>query len=204
VGVIGPGLDFIDKQEGFDFYPPQTIQPFAIIDSLARLDLARIDQLSVTTLDLSARVNDHLQRAVARARGGSAYVVHVPLASNVAWGPDLVGYWKGFGDRIGRATRSPDVPRAAGPVSVRTIAVEPAVVGRLTARDVNITTQFLGLSDSERFDLIVATNVFVYYDRPQQGLAMLSIARMLRPGGFLLSNNALVEVPSTGLKQNSV
>ena len=28
---------------------------------------------------------------------------------------------------------------------------------------------------------------------------MISVANMLRPGGFLLSNNALVEVPSTGL-----
>ena len=25
--VIGPGLDFVDKQEGYDFYPPQTISP---------------------------------------------------------------------------------------------------------------------------------------------------------------------------------
>src|SRR5439155_1348974 len=30
VAVIGPGLDFTDKQEGYDFYPPQTLQPFAI------------------------------------------------------------------------------------------------------------------------------------------------------------------------------
>ena len=28
---------------------------------------------------------------------------------------------------------------------------------------------------------------------------MASIARMLRPGGLLLSNNALVEAPSTGM-----
>ena len=48
--------------------------------------------------------------------------------------------------------------------------------------------------------MIIATNVFVYYDRLQQGLGMVSIANMLRPGGVLLSNNALVEVPATGLK----
>src|SRR5258707_5125858 len=34
VAVIGPGLDFTDKQEGDDFYPQQTIQPFAIMDTL--------------------------------------------------------------------------------------------------------------------------------------------------------------------------
>jgi len=26
VGIIGPGLDFTDKQEGYDFYPAQTVQ----------------------------------------------------------------------------------------------------------------------------------------------------------------------------------
>ena len=29
VAIVGPGLDFTDKQEGHDFYPQQTIQPFA-------------------------------------------------------------------------------------------------------------------------------------------------------------------------------
>ena len=48
--------------------------------------------------------------------------------------------------------------------------------------------------------LIIATNIFIYYDRLQQGLAMASVARMLRPGGLLLSNNALVEVPSIGMR----
>jgi len=36
VAVIGPGLDFTDKAAGYDFYPEQTIQPFALIDSLLR------------------------------------------------------------------------------------------------------------------------------------------------------------------------
>jgi hypothetical protein len=34
VAIIGPGLDFVNKEEGVDFYPTQTIQPFAVIDSL--------------------------------------------------------------------------------------------------------------------------------------------------------------------------
>src|SRR6266404_849358 len=49
VGIIGPGLDFTDKQDGYDFYPQQTIQPFAVIDSLLRLGLARTNELHVTT-----------------------------------------------------------------------------------------------------------------------------------------------------------
>ena len=29
VAIVGPGLDFSDKLDGYDFYPPQTTQPFA-------------------------------------------------------------------------------------------------------------------------------------------------------------------------------
>ena len=64
----------------------------------------------------------------------------------------------------------------------------------------NITAQHLDPADTERFDLIVGTNVFLYYDRLQQGLAMVAASRMLKPGGILLSNNALVEIPAVGLK----
>ena len=52
----------------------------------------------------------------------------------------------------------------------------------------------------QRFDLIVATNVFVYYDVLDQALAASNVAAMLRPGGLLLSNNALIELPSTNLR----
>ena len=34
VAIVGPGLDFADKDVGFDFYPQQTLQPFAVLDSL--------------------------------------------------------------------------------------------------------------------------------------------------------------------------
>ncbi len=47
VAIVGPGLDFVDKRDGFDFYPPQTIQPFAVIDSLTRYRLASADSKSV-------------------------------------------------------------------------------------------------------------------------------------------------------------
>ena len=45
VALIGPGLDFTDKAEGYDFYPPQTIQPFALLDSLVRLGLGVVRRI---------------------------------------------------------------------------------------------------------------------------------------------------------------
>src|SRR5687768_7261086 len=85
VAVIGPGLDVVDKQQGYDFYPPQTIQPFAIVDSLIRLGLAQAETLHVTTFDVSGRVNDHLVDMVRRAGGGAPYVLHVALPGDVGW-----------------------------------------------------------------------------------------------------------------------
>jgi chemotaxis methyl-accepting protein methylase len=61
--------------------------------------------------------------------------------------------------------------------------------------DTNIVLQRLELSAAERFDLIVATNILVYYDNFDQSLAMMNVERMLRPGGLMLSNNALLELP---------
>ena len=63
VGIVGPGLDFVDKRQGTDFYPVQTIQPFAVVDSVLRLGLAERGQVRVTTFDVSPRINHHLEVA---------------------------------------------------------------------------------------------------------------------------------------------
>ena len=31
IAIVGPGLDFTDKQEGYDFYPRQSIQPLPLL-----------------------------------------------------------------------------------------------------------------------------------------------------------------------------
>ena len=41
VAIVGPGLDFADKDEGHDYYPPQSLQPFAVIDALLASALPR-------------------------------------------------------------------------------------------------------------------------------------------------------------------
>jgi len=199
VAIVGPGLDISDKQEGYDFYSPQTIQPFALQDSLIRLGLARPDALAVTTFDLSPRVNAHIKGAAARAASGSSYTIYLPLDGDVAWTPAFVEYWRRLGDAIGSAAPA-TVPAGLGMLKLRAVGVRPTFVRRITASDLNLTAQYLPLADDERFDLIVGTNVFLYYDRLQQGLAMVSASSMLRPGGLLLSNNALVEIPPVGLR----
>jgi hypothetical protein len=195
VAVIGPGLDFTDKQEGYDFYPQQTIQPFAVVDSLVRLGLAAPAGVEVTTFDLSPRVNGHLERAAQAARAGVGYTIQLPRDPAARWRPEAVAYWQRFGDKVADEVAPIKVSGDAGGVTVRAVRVRPQVAARLTAVDTNIVLQRLELPEAERFDLIVATNIFVYYDIFDQSLAMLNVERMLRPGGLMLSNNALLELP---------
>jgi hypothetical protein len=200
VGVIGPGLDFTDKQDGYDFYPQQTIQPFAIIDSLLRLGLADEKDLKVTTFDLSPRVNDHLRRAREQAGRGKGYTIQLPRDVQAGWKPAAVDYWLKFGDHISTPTEPIAVPPGLGDVKVRAVRVRPKFVLMITPEDVNIVLQRLEVSPGKEFDLMIATNVLVYYDTFEQCLAMANIERMLRPGGFLLSNNAVLELPSSNIR----
>jgi hypothetical protein len=198
VAVIGPGLDFTDKTSGYDFYPQQTLQPFTLIDSLIKVGLATdAAAVRVTTLDISPRVNDHLTRARSRASAGQGYTFRLPLDRNVKWKSPVLAYWKTAGDRVGTATGPAAASVAGAPVDVRTISVGAAVARNLDPLDLNIVVQ---RSNSHRFDLVVATNVFVYYDVMEQVLALANVRAMLKPGAFLLSNNSLLQLPSSGMR----
>ena len=81
----------------------------------------------------------------------------------------------------------------------------PERVDRLLARyaaypallEQNIETLQEGVADGRicQGDLVVATNILLYYDVFEQSLAVANIAAMLRPGGFLLSNDRIFELP---------
>lgn len=187
VAIVGPGLDFVDKIEGFDFYPVQTIQPFALIDSLARHGLTDPRSLRVTTFDLNPRVNQHLDAARARAARDDAYLLQLPLTSDVSWLPEVEQYWKSLGDRIGADAQSQAVRPGIDHVRVRATAIRADVVRSIVPRDLNIILERVEGAEAG-FDLIVATNVLVYYDPFEQALALSNIAAMLRPGGFFLTN----------------
>lgn len=197
VAIIGPGLDFVDKSGGYDSYPEQTIQPFAVMDSLLRLGLADAKALEVITLDLSPRVNAHIRRARQRAAAGAGYTLQLPRDAGARWRPEFVEYWKRFGDQIGAVAKPAALPQGVAGLEIRAVRIRPGVVTRVRAMDLNVVLQRL---DGAGYDLIVATNILVYYDTFEQCLALANVERMLRPGGLLLSNNALLELPSSGMR----
>ena len=201
VAIVGPGLDFTDKQEGHDFYPQQTIQPFAVVDSLIRLGLAAAGRVNVTAFDLSPRVIQHLEAARARARDGGSYTLVLPRELDRMWTADLTKYWQRFGDRIGKETKPLAPPPAAGRLEVRAVALPPPMVLSVTPRDLNVVVQRLDpLPAGEQFDLVLATNILLYYGVFEQSLAVANIATMLRPGGIFLTNDRLFELPASPLR----
>ena len=203
VAIIGPGLDFTDKQEGYDFYPPQTIQPFAVLDSLRRIGLAAPSGVQMTTFDLSPRVLAHIAAARRRAAEGHAYSLVLPRQLDRAWSPELTAYWQRFGDRIGQPASlpAPAPPPGAGRVNVRGVLVQPSVALSIEPRDLNFVLQRVEpLATGEQFDLIIATNILLYYDVFEQSLALTNIAKMLRPGGLFLTNDGLLELPAAPLR----
>jgi SAM-dependent methyltransferase len=194
VAVVGPGLDFTNKADGYDYYPQQTLQPFALVDALRRAGLAAAD-LRLTTLDINRRVNDHLKNAPARAAMPAGYVVTLPLDGQEKWTSRVLAYWQQWGSAIGTEVAAVAPPSAAGIVKARAVRIQPAVASLINPLDFNIVVDRLTLPDGERFDLIVATNVLVYYDVFEQALAAANIAAMLRPGGVFVTNTAVLPQP---------
>jgi hypothetical protein len=184
--IIGPGLDFTDKDSGFDYYPLQTLQPFALIDSLLRLGLAKIPDLRVGVFDISPETLGHLNRA-----RNKPYTVQLVLDKTRPWQKNTLDYWNRFGDRIGVPVPPLPAPKQIQNVERRAVRIRPAIVNALDAHELNIVVQHA----DEKYDLIVGTNVFVYYDAFDQALAMLNLESMLSPGGILLSNTSLPECP---------
>ena len=197
VGIVGPGLDFADKREGYDFYPQQTMQPFAVADGLLRHGLAPGGGAAIAAFDVSPRIVQHIERARTRAAAGEGYVIQLARDTAVGWNPNLVAYWKQFGGRIGTAVPAA-APPAGMPAEMRAVRVRPEVVRAIEPRDVNVVLQ---RAAEAPFDLVIATNILVYYDVFEQSLALANIASMLRPGGILLTNTPIFQLPSIPLTQ---
>ncbi len=203
IAIVGPGLDFANKEFGNDFYPPQSIQPFAVLDSLIRLGLTDPKDFQLFSLDISPSVNIHLSRAHQSAISGKPYVVQLPWNTAVPFSKEYLDafaeYWQALGKQIGVPVDPAKVPLAlANEVRMRAVSIRPEFAQRITPIDMNIVFQHMPESGPEQpFDLIIGTNIFIYYAAFEQSLARANLAAMLKPGGFVLTNDLLADkVPS--------
>jgi hypothetical protein len=207
IAIVGPGLDFVNKEFGNDFYPPQSIQPFAVLDSLIRLGLTDPKSFQLYTFDISPSVNIHLARTQKSAAAGKPYVVQLPWNSAVPFNEEYFTafnkYWQILGTQIGSPVKPAPVPLAlAQAIHIRAVSIRPEVARQITAVDMNIVFQHLAVTDpDQKFDLIIGTNIFIYYGAFEQSLARANLSAMLKPGGFAMTNDMLADKVSSQLEE---
>jgi hypothetical protein len=201
IAIVGPGLDYTDKDQGYDYYPPQCIQPFAVIDSILKLKLATKRNLKIDTYDLSPKVNSHIVGLSVKAKKNQPYQIQLPLSSDTNWSPEFVNYWSAFGNFIGKQNAPLAVPQNLKRLKLRAVSVNSEYLAKITPFDTNIVVQSPALLEKDKYDLIIGTNIFVYYSEFEKALIMKNLDKMLRKGGIVLSNDALTEVPTTLLRK---
>jgi hypothetical protein len=182
--IIGPGLDLAPRTGFLETSAPQSYQPWAVIDALVTLGLARVDDLSVVGADINPRVVDHLHEAH-RQPPLLNLVSGIGETSTVHLAPDYLDYFAGLGRSIGQGTDARPTPLAGH--RSKSIRIRADVAQILSAEQLDIVTTRL---EGAQFDLIVATNILPYFDDTKLMLALSNIQAMLMPGGVFMHNES--------------
>jgi hypothetical protein len=160
----------------------------------------------MSIFDISSRVIDHIQRARERASKNTGYVIQLPRDIARPWPPEVVAYWRSLGDKVGTSVtpiRPPDIFQKINDgkgLETRAVRIRPEVVLACEPADLNIVLERINLPEKDRFDLVVGTNIFVYYGAFEQALALEDVGAMLKPGGLLLTNDRLPEVSGGSMR----
>jgi len=160
--IIGPGLDFAPRTDLFD-EAPQSYQPYALADAVLGLKFAASPDWRIHCVDINPRVVSFLN-----ARKPQNLQLHSKTGDE--------GYAEYFAQ----------LGRAIGDRRGSTIAVREDVLNQISASLLNIITERL---TQPKFDLIVVTNVLLYFNTKELALALCNIDAMLKPGGFVIAND---------------
>ena len=187
--IVGPGLDLAPRTGFVDSAPPESYQPWAVIDALVGLGLARLDDLDVVAADIIPRVVGHLERA--RSAPPLLHLVSgLDLSTKLTLEADYREYFAQLGRSIG-VTRQ-QAAEHNGRLT-KLVEMQAPAARALSAERVDIVTERLS---GAPFDLVIATNIFPYLDDMELTMALANVAGMLAPGGALLHNE-----PRPGLRE---
>jgi hypothetical protein len=183
--VVGPGMDLAPRT-GFREVPPESYQPWAVIDALVSTGFAVLDDLEVTAADINPRVVAHLRRSAA-SPPTLQLTTEIGAKDGVSFSRDYREYFEGLGARLTMPARAPAVTEDAAGHLQKSVRVGASAARVLRAEPLDIVTERLTGSP---FDLVIATNILPYFDDQQLALAASNIAAMLAPGGLFLHNEA--------------
>ena len=181
--IIGPGLDLAPRTGLREDTPPESYQPWAVLDALLALRLASLDDLELVAADINPRVVSHLQRA----RAGRPLLLletEIETDERVTLTDEYREYFAALGNAVGRTEVNAQPAERARSLR-KAVRVSDRAAATLRAESLDIVTERI---PAAAFDLVIATNIFPYFDDAQLALALSNIAAMLAPGGVLLHN----------------
>ncbi len=184
--IVGPGLDLAPRTALLEVGPPESYQPWAIMDALVSHGLATLGDLEVVAADINPRVVSHLRRAH-DAPPRLNLVSEIRDSETVTLSADYRDYFARLGRAIADGSAPPTSSKAVNGHLRSTVRVGPAAARALEAETLDIVTERL---DGKPFDLVVATNILPYFDDGELMLAMSNVAAMLAPGGVFLHNES--------------
>jgi hypothetical protein len=187
--IVGPGLDLAPRTGLLEAGPPESYQPWAVMDALVARGLARFGDLEVVAADINPRVVSHLRRA-RDTPPVLSLMSEIADSETVTLSPEYREYFAGLGRAIAAADAPPAARTPRNGHLRRTVRVGPAAAAALDAKALDIVTERLASPGAAPFDLVIATNILPYFDDGELMLALTNIASMLAPGGIFLHNEA--------------
>lgn len=185
--IVGPGIDLAPRTGMLEVGPPESYQPWAVIDTLLRLGLSALDDLQVVGADINPRVVERL-RVARQAPPVLRLVSGIGESDTLTFVPGYREYFTALGKSVGAVSTGGRAP--AGHLA-KEVAVSAAAARTLRAEPLDIVTERLA---GETFDLVIATNILPYFGKAERLLALANISSMLAPGGVFLHNDTRPEV----------
>ena len=184
--IVGPGLDLAPRTALVEVGPPESYQPWAVIDALVATGLAKLGDLEVVGADINPRVVSHLRRAH-DAPPTLDLVSEIRDTESISLTPEYREYFANLGRAIADGNTAARPPAAPEGHLRKRIRVSRSAATALAAERLDIVTDRL---TGAPFDLVIATNILPYFDDDELTLAMTNVSSMLAPGGFFLHNEA--------------
>ena len=184
--LVGPGLDLAPRTALADERPPESYQPWAVIDALVALGLSNLEELEMVAADINPRVVDHLRRR-ASTSPALTLISEIQPTDTITLSAEYREYFTGLGSRIGETA-----PRAAATAAEddklrKTVRIRPAAARALRVEALDIVTERL---TGPPFDLVIATNILPYFGDRELMMALSNVSGMLAPGGAFVHNEA--------------
>ena len=182
--LVGPGLDLAPRTALRDERPPESYQPWAVLDALVALELSSLKDVELVAADINPRVVEHLRRTRARPPV-LTLISEIQASETITLSPEYREYFARLGSRIGG-----DDPAAVGDTGRsaalrKTVRVRTEAAQSLRAQQLDIVTERL---TGDAFDLVIATNILPYFDDRELMLALANISAMLAARGAFLHN----------------